>query len=332
MHRRALLVGIDRYKHVSSLDGCVADAEEMATLLQQHEDGTPNYSCRLLLARRSEPKDVTRALLREACRDLFSDYKGDVLLYFSGHGALTESGGYLATSDAEQDDVGILMDEIMTLASKAKARDILILLDCCHSGDIGNPAILNSQTAGSPLALVRENLTIIAASRDSEAAIEQDGHGLFTSAVLDALRGGAADPIGWVTAPAIYAYVERRFGGWDQRPVYKSHTTGVTVIRECAPIIDRLKLRELVELFPTQDYKLQLDPEFEPEDEYGNMKAPIDREKLRIAHMLKEYRNASLVRPTTPGEQLFWTARYSHTVELTALGRQYWWLVRNKKV
>jgi hypothetical protein len=67
----------------------------------------------------------------------------------------------------------------------------------------------------NPFAMMREGITVIAASGASQVAMEQGGHGLFTAATIDALSGGAADPIGRVSPPAIYAYVERRFGAWD---------------------------------------------------------------------------------------------------------------------
>lgn len=333
MSKRALLIGIDYYDNISNLSGCVADIKAITEKLEYNQDGTPNYDCTVFLDRVENGQPITRTNLRKACQKLFSDdFKGDVLFYFSGHGSLTKYGGYLCTSDATQNDWGVPMQEIIDMASKSSANDILILLDCCHSGDIANPAILNTGNHQNPLALIRENMTVIAASRDSQLAMEQDGHGLFTAAVLDALAGGAADHLGWVTASSIYTYVERRFGCWDQRPVYKSHATGVTVVRECAPLIERLKLYDLVKLFRTEDFKYQLDPEFEPEDEHGNVIQPVNKEKVSIAQVLKEYRDAGLVKPSISGEQLYWTARRSHTVELTPRGREYWWLVSNRKV
>lgn len=331
--RRALLIGINTYDHAGKLSGCVSDAESMAELLARNQDKTPNYECRILLDKMEDGKPITRSRLRNACQKLFSnEFKGDVIFYFSGHGFLSAYGGYLCTTDATQDDWGVPMQEIVDMASKASANDILILLDCCHSGDIANPSTLNTENNRNPLAIIRENMTVIAASRDSQVAIEKFGHGLFTAAVLDALEGGAADHMGWVTASSIYAYVERRFGSWDQRPVYKSHATGVTVIRECAPLIDRLKLYKLLELFPTQDHQYQLDPEYEPEDEYGNTKEPVNELKVSLAQLLKEYRDAGLVKPAIEGEQLFWTARRSHAVKLTPRGREYWWLIYNHKI
>jgi hypothetical protein len=224
------------------------------------------------------------------------------------------------------------MEELVNLARQSDASDVLFILDCCHSGDIANPAVLQTSRGDDPLSILRENMTVIAASRSSEESVEAGGHGLFTAAVLDALDGGAADHMGWVTAPSIYAYVERRFGAWDQRPVYKSHATGLTVVRRCAPLIDRLKLRELVTLFPTEHYEYPLDPDYEPEDEHGNVHEPVNEEKVGVAQLFKDYRDAGLLKPSMPGEQLYWTARRSHTVRLTPRGREYWRLVANNRI
>lgn len=333
MARRALIVGINHYQLPGNdLGAAVADAETIARLLRAHADGRPNYDCRILLDRMEDGRPITRSTLREACRQLFASFQGEILFYFSGHGVLTEAGGYLCTVDAEPDDWGIPMDEIVTLAARPRARDVLLILDCCHSGNIASPSILQTTGLGNPLALLRENTTIIAASHESQTAEEVGGHGLFTAAVLDALDGGAADHMGYVTAPQIYGYVERRFSAWEQRPVYKTHTTGLTVVRECAPLIDRLKLQEIVVHFPTEDHKYLLDPEYEPEDEHGNKREPVDERKVGIAQLFKDYRDAGLLKPSTPGEQLYWTARRGHTVELTLRGREFWRLVTKKRI
>jgi Caspase domain len=333
MPRRALLVGINTYNFAPKLDSAVADAEAMSSLLGYNHDRKLNYECRALLDKMEDGSSITRSSLRKACRELFTDFKDDLLFYFSGHGVLTPFGGYLCTTDSKKDDWGVHMDEIMKMCMDSRARDIVVILDCCHSGDIANPSIFNTSQRNDPLALLREDMTVIAASRDTQVSAEAGGHGLFTAAVLDALEGGAADHMGWVTAPSIYSYVERRFGSWDhQHPVYKSHATKVTVIRQCAPLIERLKLDKLVELFATPDYKYLLDPEYEPEDEYGNVHEPINEQKVAIAQLFKEFRDAGLLKPSTAGEQLFWTARRSHPVELTLRGREYWSLVHNKKI
>ena len=191
---------------------------------------------------------------------------------------------------------------------------------------------MNRGTGKNPIATLRENMTVIAASRATESAIEASDHGLFTGALLDALEGGAADHMGFVTAPALYAYVSRRFTAWDQRPMYKTNATQVLTVRECEPLIHRLQLRQLATYFPKSDYKYRLDPEFEPEDERGSTKGPVNQEKVAIAQLFKSYRDAGLLKPSDPKLQLYWVARHSETVELTPRGREYWWLVVNDKI
>lgn len=330
--RRALIVGINQYQAPGlNLQAAVPDAKAMEKLLHWHSDGTPNYDTRLLTDKLEDGTPITRPALREAVQEVFDDFDGDVLLYFSGHGVLTKAGGYLCTFDSAPNDWGIPMDEVVGIATHSNARDILLILDCCHSGQIANPALLQ-HNGGDPLALLREDMTVIAASRQPQVAVEAGGHGLFTQAILDALDGGAADHLGWVTAPSIYGYAERRFGAFDQRPVYKSHTTRFTVVRQCAPLIERLKLTHLVKLFPAPDYKYPLERGHEPEDEHGNITGPKDDGKIAIAKLFKEYRDAALVRATVPGEDFYWIARRGHTVELTARGREYWRLVRDGRI
>ena len=286
--RRALIIGINTYQHGTNLSTCTADAEAMGQLLAEHEDKRPNYDCRILLDQTEKGAPITMAVLREACEQLFSDTKDDVLFYFSGHGALTSFGGHLCAADSVRNNLGLPMQEIMQMAYDSKARDILMILDCCHSGDLGNSSILRGGHGGDLLTALRTDMTLIAASQSREPSFEGEKYSVFTSSVLDALRGGAADHLGWVTAPSIYAYVERRFSWKDrQRPVYKTNATGIPVVRQCSSLVDRLKLRRLVELFVDQDYRYVLDPEFEPYDEEGRLPENVNEEKVGIAKLFK---------------------------------------------
>lgn len=330
--KRALVIGMNSYAHSSQLHGCVADAKSMSEVLEVHSDLERNYECRKLFDKMEDGSPITCAALYKACEELFKDARDDVLLYFSGHGMLTPYAGYLCAYDSDRNAWGVPMDTIMKMANASAAPHIFIILDCCHAGDFANPGLVPAGSGQNPLTLLRENMTVMAASLRSQAAVEANGNGVFTTAVVNALKGGAADPIGWVTAPAIYAYVERRFGAFDQRPVYKSYATGVRVVRKCAALIERFKLRQLVELFPAEDYLYQMDPEYEPEDENGHVHEPVNETKVAIAKLFKRYRDAGLLKPTIPDEQLYWTARLSHTAELTMRGREYWWLVKNNKV
>ncbi len=331
MARRALIVGINTYGGGNDLKACVADAKAMAEVLSRHKDGEKNFDCILLPDRMGDGSPITRPRLREALSELFN-FDGEVLLYFSGHGFLSKTGGLLCTTDATKDDWGVPMQEVVDLAIHSAASHVLLILDCCHSGDIANPATMNQAGGKSPLAMLRENMTVIAASRATEGAIEAGGHGLFTGALLDALEGGAADHMGFVTDSALYAYVSRRFAAWDQRPVYKTNATDVLTVRECEPLIGRQLLRLLPTHFPKADYQYRLDPDYEPEDEHGKVKEPVNHEKVAIAKLFKSYRDAGLLRPSDPKLQLYWAALRNETVELTPRGREVWWLVVNDKM
>jgi hypothetical protein len=331
--RHALIVGINKYQRpANNLTSAVADAEAIAKLLGRNAEGSLNFTCRVLLDKMPDGSPITRARLREALIELFAHAKNeDVLFYFSGHGILSDLEGYLCTCDAENNDPGVPMSEVIKRANASDAANVLLILDCCHSGNIGNMGLISPGGRDS-LAIVREDLTIIAASREKEVSKEGGGHGFFTAALLEALDAGAADHMGWVTAPAIYAFVERRLGSGPQRPVYKSHATRSYVVRRCEPLIERFKLDELVKLFPTEQHKFALDPDYDPEDELGNIKGKKDDEKIRRARLLKDYRDVGLVKASVPGEDFFWAARRSHAVELTPRGREYWRLVKDDKL
>lgn len=320
MPRRALIIGVDEYAKVSQLNGCVNDAKGIKAVLEKHEDGSPNYDCRLLTS--DVPDSVSRAQLRACLAETFCGFTGDIVFYFSGHGAITESGGFIVTQDGQQGDIGIPMDEILTLANKSPARSILLMLDCCFSGNLGNPALLQTGNLESlQISLIKEGVTILAASKPSEAAAEIGGHGVFTDLVIGALSGGAADIRGRVSAAAIYAYVEQALGPWDQRPIYKSHAQTLDPIRLCIPSVSDIVLREIPKLFMNPSDSLRLDPSFEHTHEDKNP------DNVAIFNKLKTLRNARLLL-TEADEDLYYVALQSKQVMLSPLGQFYWKLAK----
>jgi len=319
MPRRALLVGIDHYEKLAPLAGCVADAEAMRDLLENHEDGSTNYHCRLLV---SSQMRITRQVLRSALNELFAHFEGDALFYFSGHGSFTQVVGLLATYDWERNDPGLPMDELLILANGSKAGSALLILDCCHSGALGDPATLQGGSANQ--SYLREGVTILAASRCSEPSVETDGHGVFTNLLLGALSGGAADVRGSVSAASIYAYAEQALGAWDQRPMYKSHADRLNPIRRCAPAVPDSLLRELPKLFKRADGPFRMNPSYE------RTHRTAKPEHVEIFEKFKVLRNARLL--VTESKDLYYVALRSGSVSLSALGQFYWKLAVSKRI
>jgi len=318
--RRALCVGVDNYPF-GPLTGCVSDAERLASLLSKHQDGTPNFECKKLVASNGGATDiVTRAKLKQAVEQLFRDKADVALLHFSGHGTENNLGGYLVTQDAQNYDEGLSMGDVLKMANDSKADEVVVLLDCCHSGHLGQvPAIDNDA------ALLREGVSIVTASRGDQPSVEVGGGGLFTSLVLDALEGGAADLLGHVTIPAIYAKVEAALGAWDQRPLLKSHVSKVIDIRKCEPPISVTVLRDLPVLFPLPAEDFALSPEYE--DTYQGK----DPARVAVFSKLQQLNRVHLVVPIQAGH-MYDAAMQSTGCRLTPAGRYYWRLAKDGRL
>ena len=321
--KRALLVGIDHYQNVNPLTGCVADARGMCEILERNADGSPNYECRLLTS--ANGPAITREYLRAQWHNLFDSFDGHILFHFSGHGTPTRAGGVLVTQEGTHGDPGLSMEELLVLASRSPAKSVLLLIDCCYAGQAGDPALLQGVGNGPGQALIREGLTILAASRSTETAREVAGNGVFTKLLLGALAGGAADVRGRVSAASIYAYVEQALGSWDQRPMYKSYADHLPPVRLCKPSVPDSLLRELPSLFPKEDSLYRLDPTYEHTEKTAKPG------HVAIFNKLKVLRNANLL-TTKSGKDLFFIALEAGWVKLTPLGQLYWKLAAKGRV
>jgi hypothetical protein len=315
--RRALIVGIDDYAE-APLAGCVNDANAMAQLLERHHDGDVNFGVRLLT---SDQETVTRATLRQAIEELFSAPADVALLYFSGHGTENDLGGYLVTTDATRYDEGVSLTEVLVWANGAEqVGEVVIIIDSCHSGWLGNvPAINNTQAS------LREGLSILTASRSAQPAVEQGGTGVFTDLVCSALDGGAADVLGNTSVAAVYAYVEQALGAWDQRPLLKAHVAQMISIRDAEPAIEIEILRRLPEWFASPDAEFPLSPANEHTEE------PQDAEAQATFRCLQTCNRVKLVEPVGH-EDMYWAAMHSKGCRLTALGRFYWKLANDGRI
>jgi hypothetical protein len=314
--RKALIVGIDDYP-ASPLNGCVNDANAIKTVLESNGDGSPNFGVKIM----TSPKlSVTRSTLREAIELLFAGQSDMALLYFSGHGYIKSTGGYLVTTDAKKYDEGVSMDDILTLANASKAKNKVIVLDCCHSGAFGTPSL-----SGNNISQLSEGLSILTASRDTEIAVEINGAGVFTSLLIDALQGGAADLRGNITPGSLYAYVDEALGAWDQRPIFKTNVSSFTSIRKISPKIPFEVMRKLTEYFSSPEAEYPLNPTYE------DTEASAIEENVKIFKDLQKFQSVGLVVPVN-AEFMYFAAINSTSCRLTALGYQYWRLVNEKKL
>ena len=143
MANRALLVGVNQYKTISSLRGCRNDVARMRELLVDllgFDEGE---------IRVREDDEAIRTILDEDMDWLARDAgPGDrLLLHFSGHGSYTVDtddepgeGGQdellcLYNMDWDDPDSYLLDDDIAAFAGRVpEGVRLVIVLDCCHSG------------------------------------------------------------------------------------------------------------------------------------------------------------------------------------------------------
>ncbi|HBI33767.1 MAG TPA: peptidase C14 [Candidatus Moranbacteria bacterium] len=312
--KKALIVGINNYP-ISPLSGCVNDASAISSIIETNGDGSPNFSVAL------KTDTQSKSVLMESIVELFNGDCETVLFYFSGHGFLNSLGGFIVTPDYKKYDEGISMDQILQLANNSKAKNKIIILDCCHSGSFGSPAISNGTTCQ-----INEGVTILTASRGDELAMEINGHGVFTNLLLDALRGGASDLGGHITPGSVYAYIDQALGPWSQRPVFKTNVTSFTSLRKINPPIDTDILRKITEYFPEQNHEYKLDPTYE----FDNKDIAIE-DNVKIFKDLQKLEGVGLVVPVNE-DHMYYAAINSGSCKLTALGAHYWRLAKDKLI
>lgn len=322
--RKALLVGINHYLH-SPLRGCIEDVDSMYNVLSRNDDNSVNFSCKRLISKDGATDTVTITKLKKQILNLLQHEAEVAILYFSGHGATNTVGTYLVTQDAKKYHPGVSLSEIITIANSSKVREVIIILDCCFSGDMGNLNIL-----GDGKALLREGVSILTSSRSAQLSWEiqtpSGVRGLFTSIIHKALQGGAADILGKVNVASVYNYVDQLLDSWEQRPIFKSHVSKMVTLRKCQPKIGEKELRKLTTYFKRKTDLYQLDPSYSE-----TIPKKKNKENILIMKDLREYYSLGLLVPI--GEKyMYYAAKNSKSCELTMLGQYYWSMVEKDKL
>lgn len=324
--RKALVVGIDHYDHIGSLHGAANDAHSVHDVLERNADGSVNFSTPRLLAAADPGTAITRGELKTAVLELFADDSDIALLYFSGHGYIEDTGGgFLCASDCRSGDDGLPLSELMTAAHNSKAKNKVIILDSCHSGVTG------STPRERDIAQVSDGMTILTASTADQYAMETGGAGVFTTLLVDALDGAAANLLGDVTPGSVYAHIDQSLGPWAQRPVFKTNVTKFISLRKAEAPLELRDLQQLPALFASETTLIQLDPSYEPErsgQEDASVPSP-DPVRTAQFEVLQKYQSVNLVRPI--GVPHMWhAAMESKECELTSLGQHYWRLAQKR--
>ncbi len=191
-----LAVGISSYRdRALKLRYAASDANAMAEELDSRGQGL------------FEAIEVKRLLDREATTDgierAFEDLAGRVksndvfVLYLAGHGTVLDDGRYyfipyeLRYENQEAlRDGSIDQGKLRTLLGSIPALKSLMMLDTCNSGALAVRGLAEKAAIDRLMRATGRN--VLAASSDSGLAMEgYEGHGVFTYALLQGLRGQA---------------------------------------------------------------------------------------------------------------------------------------------
>lgn len=219
--RRALIVApLYDGEWLPSLKGRSLLSERLTKCLEQYG----NYEVRKL------DGIVKDDLFRSELENFF-DTDGELLFYFYGHGCIRNPNfGVLATSYARLNNEGVLMMELMVAANESRAREVVIILDCCHAGAIipaTNSTI--SMLANGGLASGRVVLAGCAAHQQGWEEKDETNMalGAFSLHVLEGLEGKARDrEYNRVRAGLLANHVTQKFNSWKQHPVHLNREEG----------------------------------------------------------------------------------------------------------
>lgn len=316
--RKALIVGINYYKEVSDLNGCVNDAYNVKNVLERNADGTLNFDINLITAI-DEDTIITKNILKDNIENLFSGDSEIALFYYSGHGYIESTGGYLVTSECQRGDDGLDLNNLMNIVNDSKVKNKIIILDSCHSGELGNLKYNDS------LSVLSEGTTILTACSKEQYAIESENTGVFTNLLVDALYGAASNLIGDVTPGSVYAHIDQSLGAWEQRPIFKTNVKEFVSLRKNMPSISVEDLRKITGLFNKPSDIFKLDPTYEPTFE------SFIEDNGKKFEVLQNYNRVNLVVPVEE-KHMYYAAMNSKGCKLTPLGIHYWNLVNKNRI
>jgi hypothetical protein len=289
--RYALIIGVDKYAdtQITTLGGASNDAKALAGALVTYA-GFPADQVILLASDQPAERQPTRGNILRRLSNLATDFPKDGLLLFSfaGHGMERGGQAFLLPSDAQvSDDVSLLEQTAVNVqivkdwVKKSGVRQVLLLLDACRNDPGGraeadNP-LTETYTRGFNFNTrnreVEAFVTLYATTIGHRAyEYKEKKQGYFTWALVEGMKGGAANEKGEVTLDGLVKYLQ------DRVPKQVRLDLGAGKVQRPYAVIEGYKADELVlsvggerglSIGQTAINDVDLTPSAEPSDDKG---------------------------------------------------------------
>ena len=188
-----LSVGVSNYKYKEyRLQFAGRDAEQTAKFFTDQDKKLYEVIVQEYVDQDATSENLNRGLrwIRDSCRE------GDIaVILFSGHGIQGRNGLYFMPFEGDAQGIQytcVNWTEVAKTIEQIKADNILLLNDCCHAGDFGT-AKRATQTDLMKSIGAKKGFFMYCSSLGDQLSLErpEQKHGLFTYAILEALRGKA---------------------------------------------------------------------------------------------------------------------------------------------
>jgi hypothetical protein len=217
------------------LPNTVDDAIGFAKILQDPERCAYPVAQVSLLTKEEAKRDNILAALDRLAQSTTPD--ATVIVYFSGHGyQVSSSMGtayYLMAFGYDQNQLystAISGTEFATKLQAIPAKKLLVLLDCCHAGGLGDTQKIGLTAEKAPLppeaqAMLAEGKgrVFIASSKADEKSLAGKPYSAFTLALIESLAGkGASQQDGYVRVADVALYAREVVPKWTgnrQHPI-----------------------------------------------------------------------------------------------------------------
>jgi Flp pilus assembly protein TadD len=225
--RWALVIGVDKYQdpQISPLKGADNDARLIADALVRYA-GFPRDQVILLSTDQPTERQPTRVNILRRLSNLNTAVPKDGLLLvsFAGHGMERGGQAFLLPSDAQISDQISFLEETAISMNRVKERiketgvgQVVVLLDACRNDPGGRADAINPLTNAYTNAFnfdvrnreVQAFATVYATGIGQRAyEYTEKKQGYFSWAVVEGLKGGAANDKGEVTLSQLVKYVQ----------------------------------------------------------------------------------------------------------------------------